>query len=415
MSYDQIAVTMSASTTAGEHKISPTPPSGDILPLGNHPFYSPLIRRALEVHASVKVASSSEGGARVHGDGRADDDGGNRGHCVSDDDDDDDDDEEERGNATPGIVIRGKWRREGQCSSSSSSEDEDHGKDDSGNLSEDSDASSPSSSSSSSSLAPLPEERAVNRDEATPQRERNHTNSQPSNSSQPSTAKSSKRHKGKTKQQILQRLKRPPSILIPLRPDNNQPPLALEIPSVLLPQNYLRRNPHYRIPTVASLLLSQWDDMVLRDNDNTIVVVLLQSGRFASAVYSLSHPKSPSSPHTSSTPPQSRLQTNLQLLAHKTSTRYTIRKGQGGSQSSHDQSKGKAKSIGSQLRREGEKQLRSDVVATWKEWKSRGYVDRAQWLWVACPRGMRKDFLFGGQKDGNDEREERLAGKGDGR
>lgn len=394
---------MSASTTAL------TRPMGDSFPLGNHPFYSPLVRRALEAHASVEVASSSEGVVLAEGG----DDGDNRGHGVSDDDDDNNDiGEDRRGKATPGVAIRGKWRREGQCSLSSSEED-DRDKDDSGNLSEDSDSSS-SSSSLSTSLAPLPEERERNHDEATQQRQRTPTNSKPSTSS-----KSSKRHKGKTKQQILQRLKRPPSILIPLphTSDNDPPPLALEIPSVLLPQNYLRQNPQYRIPTVASLLLSQWDDMVLPEKDKTIVVVLLQSGRFASAVYSLSHPKSksPSASSTSSTQLQSQPQPQLQLLAHKTSTRYTIRKGQGGSQSSHDQSKGKAKSIGSQLRREGEKQLRLDVVATWKEWKSKGYVDRAGWLWVACPQNMRRDYLFGGQNDGHDEREERLAEKGDGR
>ena len=182
-------------------------------------------------------------------------------------------------------------------------------------------------------------------------------------------------------------LKNAPSIKLPLPQENdnelqNTGKMALSIPSIFLPNNYLRNNPNYDISEVSSRLLSTWNELSDKSESATIIIVLIQSGRFASAVFSLQttthHPNGV-----------------MQMLAHKTSTRYTVRKGQGGSQSAHDSSK-KAKSMGAQLRREGERQLRHDVVNTWKEWKELGLVERSMGVWIGVPKAMRRDYLFGG-------------------
>jgi hypothetical protein len=194
--------------------------------------------------------------------------------------------------------------------------------------------------------------------------------------------------KKRTKEDILSKL-HAPSIMLPLPPDNLHNNMALNVPTILLPNNYLRDNPNWNVHSAATHLLSTWES--LNTNNSTIILVLLQSGRFASAVYSLHN-------------------ATFTMLSHKTSTRYTIRKGQGGSQSSHDQSRSKAKSVGSQLRREGERQLRLDAISTWKEWRKCGYVQRASAVYISVPKSMRRDYLFGGE-DGN--KEEALVAKGD--
>jgi hypothetical protein len=56
--------------------------------------------------------------------------------------------------------------------------------------------------------------------------------------------------------------------------------------------------------------------------------------------------------------------------------------------------------MGAQLRREGERQLRNDVLTTWKEWKKLGHIDRCEIVFVSCPKGMRRDYLYGGESSG---------------
>ena len=82
------------------------------------------------------------------------------------------------------------------------------------------------------------------------------------------------------------------------------------------------------------------------NHKSLILIVTLQSGRFAAALFH-----------------------QQKCIHHTTSTRYTARKGQGGAQSSNDNAKGKAKSVGSQLRRAGEVQLRNDVKDMFIRWK----------------------------------------------
>ncbi|KAL7552412.1 hypothetical protein ACHAWF_015647 [Thalassiosira exigua] len=169
---------------------------------------------------------------------------------------------------------------------------------------------------------------------------------------------------------------------------------ALEVPRALLPPSVPRDD----VRAAAASLLASWDR--LRDSA-TVVVVLIRSGRFAAAVYSLQLSKRSSDPNDA--------EPAMTAVAHKTSTRYTTRRGQGGSQSQHDQSKSKAKSVGAQLRREGEKQLREDARSTWREWRRRGYLDdAAECFFVSCPKGMRREYLFGGDDALTEKDDERI-------
>ncbi|KAL7432018.1 hypothetical protein ACHAXM_002962 [Skeletonema potamos] len=219
---------------------------------------------------------------------------------------------------------------------------------------------------------------------------KNHNNS---NKTQVKTTKGNKRS---DREQLLQKFHgKAPSISLPLPAStggNVQQPSSLQIPTILLPPNFIRDNPNWDTASVAKSLLTTWDK--LTSSSANIIIVLLQSGRFVGAVYTLKAATTQNNISSSKgVVPQ------LTMLAHKTSTRYTIRKGQGGSQSNHDSSKHKAKSVGAQLRREGERQLREDVVATWRLWRESNYIQNAMGVYVSCPKGMRKDYLFG---DGND-------------
>jgi len=275
-----------------------------------------------------------------------------------------------------GTAIRGKWS--GGYASPSSSDDDDDDDNDDGSDDDDEDALSSTSSTTSSMEAIQEDEEPAN------------------NAHKPKNGKHNTSKKSKNKKSKEEKMGKAPSILLPFHVKNTNNTTkkttertALEIPSVLLPTNYLRDNPSWNVSSVATSLLSSHDQLAnasssSSNNNPTILVVLLQSGRFAACAFSLQNNSA-----------------KMKMLAHKTSTRYTVRKGQGGSQSSNDQSKGKAKSIGAQLRREGEKQLRDDARSCWKEWKKLGYVQRAMYVYVSCPKGMRRDYLFGGVEVGS--------------
>eukprot|EP00388_Colpodella_angusta_P004030 GDKJ01013704.1.p1 GENE.GDKJ01013704.1~~GDKJ01013704.1.p1 ORF type:complete len:821 (-),score=217.77 GDKJ01013704.1:40-2502(-) len=77
-----------------------------------------------------------------------------------------------------------------------------------------------------------------------------------------------------------------------------------------------------------------------------VCVALIRAGRFAGCIFE-----------------------NGQTLIHTVITTYAVRRKAGGAQSSHDGSKGKAKSVGASLRRAGEEQLKRKVrVLLNKEW-----------------------------------------------
>jgi hypothetical protein len=99
-----------------------------------------------------------------------------------------------------------------------------------------------------------------------------------------------------------------------------------------------------------------------------VVVLLLQSGRFAGGVFEQG-----------------------ECVLHRALQQYTVRKGQGKAQSSQDQ-KRRPKSVGSQLRRSGEQALKEDVRETLELWLD--YIADAVLLFVSCPKTSRAT-LFG--------------------
>ena len=105
-----------------------------------------------------------------------------------------------------------------------------------------------------------------------------------------------------------------------------------------------------------------------------VVVLLLQSGRFAGGVFEKG-----------------------KCVVHRAIQHYTVRKGQGKAQSSQDQ-KRRPKSVGSQLRRAGEQSLREDVQETLTEW--RNYIASAELLFIACPKTMRTTIYGNSSTDG---------------
>jgi len=304
-------------------------------------------------------------------------------------------------------VVGGRRSGGGYVSSSS---DDDNDDDDVG-----SDEGSVSSSASDEEAGEEHEGSAKENDGHGAVRHDRHANSDSGGGQQRIVRKGNRRkNKKKSKDDLIRRMGVAPSIVLPfdVAAVNNDAKekdgggRALEVPSGLLPNNYLHDNPNWKVSDAAKSLLSTWhrlsnDDSSGNNNNNgggpTVVVILLQSGRFAAAIFSI---------HSRNHTPK--------MLAHKTSTRYTVRKGQGGSQSQHDQSKSKAKSIGSQLRRDGERQLREDVRKTWKEWRDMGYVDRIALAYVSCPRAMRRDYLHGDDGDAHGGGGG-LLGKGDDR
>ncbi|KAL7540273.1 hypothetical protein ACHAXR_009995 [Thalassiosira sp. AJA248-18] len=314
-----------------------------------------------------------------------------------------------------GTAIRGKW-----IGYESSSSDDDDGEKNAAGSDDDS-----TSSSSTSSMEAIVEENeesitTTNSLTAIAATQQQRQGKGLSNSKQIKRSKNKK-----SKDDILQKMGKAPSILLPVeevgvtnntkngtsRQNKSTRKKALEIPNILLPINYLRDNPNWKVSSVANSLLSTWDQLNGSPSSSsssssppTILMVLLQSGRFAAAVFSLQSSNGSNNNNSTRT---------MKMLAHKTSTRYTVRKGQGGSQSNYDQSKHKAKSVGAQLRREGEKQLREDVREAWREWKKMGHVRNALWVYVSVPKGMRRDYLFGGGEDAASSNNNALVDKND--
>jgi hypothetical protein len=161
----------------------------------------------------------------------------------------------------------------------------------------------------------------------------------------------------KQKDAAIRQLGRPPCAQLALsEPDD----LVIELPFALLSKEERLSNTHtvcrsyHRIATA------------LAKDKKPVVVLLLRSGRFAGAIFS--GPK---------------------CIHHTTSTRYTIRKGQGKAQSAQD-GKRKPKSVGSQLRRAGEEALRLDVKTFLQRHET--HVKGAGLILLSCPKTMMKDF-----------------------
>ena len=79
------------------------------------------------------------------------------------------------------------------------------------------------------------------------------------------------------------------------------------------------------------------------------------------------------------------------LVAHKTFHRYTSRRKQGGAQSAHDNKSGKARSIGAQVRRANEIELRKEIQELLvKKWKD--HVLQARDIFIGCSNRNRSVF-----------------------
>lgn len=106
----------------------------------------------------------------------------------------------------------------------------------------------------------------------------------------------------------------------------------------------------------------------LRSSTFRWAVLLLRSGRFAGAVFD-----------------------KEKAVCHKSFQRYTTRRKQGGSQSAHDASGGKAKSAGATLRRYNEAALKQDVADLMVQWKD--VLNSADLIFIACAKTERAVFF----------------------
>lgn len=117
-----------------------------------------------------------------------------------------------------------------------------------------------------------------------------------------------------------------------------------------------------------------------------VAVVALRSGKFVAAIFE-----------------------GRRMTHHKTMARYTTRRGQGGAQSTIDGSGKAPKSIGSQLRRHGERQLADDVRVLLDEWRTA--LNACDLITVACARVLRPVLFDSAVKsplDPHDRRIQRL-------
>lgn len=103
---------------------------------------------------------------------------------------------------------------------------------------------------------------------------------------------------------------------------------------------------------------------------------------------------------------------NGRVEQHRTCKRYVVRGKQGGAQGGHDKKGGKAKSIGAQMRREGEKKLAEDVRKVMLEWAD--LLQKCDAVFVSCPPD-RRSTLFGITLEASDPRVRRIPFAGVGR
>lgn len=188
---------------------------------------------------------------------------------------------------------------------------------------------------------------------------------------------SGNKKKKKTKEDYMKQMGAPPSLSVTIDVNHHEKvATALKLPSVMVPpadeedenryeyNSTNRRSPMNKLYELCRNLNAP---LANKDCKNMVLVLTLQSGRFAAAIF-----------HKGD------------CIKHTTSTRYTMRKGQGGAQSSNDNAKGKAKSMGSQLRRQGEIQLRNDVANAMREWK--GLLSKCSFFFLSVSKTLQKGF-----------------------
>lgn len=158
------------------------------------------------------------------------------------------------------------------------------------------------------------------------------------------------------------------SLKLPEDGENNPDkphPSVVELPACLLSKEAATQS---STVAKAECLLDISQKVGGGDDAQPIIVLFLRSGRFAGAVF-----------------------VGDRCLHHTTSTRYTVRKGQGKAQSAQDGQR-RPKSMGAQLRRQGEVQLQEDVAAALHEW--RDSIQGAALIFISVPKTMKKS-LFG--------------------
>ncbi|GAM20943.1 hypothetical protein SAMD00019534_041180 [Acytostelium subglobosum LB1] len=117
-------------------------------------------------------------------------------------------------------------------------------------------------------------------------------------------------------------------------------------------------------------LIKQFYD-ICKTTTSKWAVLLCSGGRFSGAIYTAPTGKA---------------------IEHKTLHRYTVRKGQGGSQAKKDQEGGCAGSAGSRLRRYNEKRIREEVLAILKGWQ--GHLKECFKIFIFAPRGLTRDIIL---------------------
>lgn len=186
-----------------------------------------------------------------------------------------------------------------------------------------------------------------------------------------------RKSKKKSKDDLIQQIVTPPktSIVVDVQKETNIAKVV-QIPSALVPlpdqeeeDRNFRENDGPIIPFHKLYQLSKnlSKPLSVSNDSNLILVLMLQSGRFAAGIF-----------HKG------------KCIRHTTSSRYTTRKGQGGTQASHDNNKGKAKSVGSQLRRTGEAQLRQDVATALRDWKD--LLSECAMYFISLSKTLQKGF-----------------------
>uniref|UniRef100_A0A7S4JVM2 VLRF1 domain-containing protein n=1 Tax=Odontella aurita TaxID=265563 RepID=A0A7S4JVM2_9STRA len=170
------------------------------------------------------------------------------------------------------------------------------------------------------------------------------------------------RKKKREKNDIVRQMGFPPSLVVHCpKGKKGGKDLAIVVPMAVMPQG----NTDWSLRSVCKMGLDVSEE--ISAEGRAVVVLLLSSGRFAGAVFK-----------------------GDRCVAHRVCTQYTVRRGQGGAQSSMDSSKGKAKSIGAQLRRAGEIKLREDIKSSLLGWRS--HIDEAAIILLSCPKTMRKSL-----------------------
>lgn len=155
---------------------------------------------------------------------------------------------------------------------------------------------------------------------------------------------------------------------------------AISMSTVLLPREF------YTNP-------SPWNELFTSisraSQENIWAIFLFKSGKFSGAIYS-----------------------GKTCIIHKVFKRYTIRAKAGGSQSSHDNKNGKAKSAGAMMRRQGEQALKEDIQALLRSWSD--YLKDCSLILISIPK-PRRGIFFEDDSDHRTRSEGSLLHKDDNR